>query len=98
MVPVSFPEQTKVLERPPSMSEKECGELPVWSDGTECISKWQMSWKERWHCLFNGFVWVRIVFGITQPPVLIEAHNEMFKPGVLIELEERGDEDNSAHT
>ena len=79
MEPVDFLEKVIDLQKPPSMTDEECTPLPVWTDGTECISKWKMSFSERLHCLFFGFVWLRVVFGRTQPPVMVEATNDMFK-------------------
>jgi hypothetical protein len=83
---VEFEEQVVVLLKPPSMIDEQCGSLPIWTDGSECISKWKMSFREKMHCLFCGFVWVRIISGNTQPPILIEAHNEMFKEEVKDDL------------
>lgn len=68
MKPVDFKEANKRLLRPSNMTDEECGPLFVFNDGKECISKWTMNWKERLHCLFSGFLWVRVVSGKTQPP------------------------------
>ena len=78
MKPSRFKESNKVLSKPSSMAKKECGSLPVFSDGKECISKWKMSWAERIHCLFRGYVWVRIRSGYTQPPIVITARGTEF--------------------
>lgn len=79
MFPVDFEEKTKVLQRPPDMTEKECSPLAVWNDGRECISKWQMTFGERLHCLFRGYVWLRVLSGHTQPPVSVVAEKTLFR-------------------
>lgn len=78
MKPVDFKESTKTLQRPRNMNEEECGSLSVFCDGFQCVSKWNMSWKERFHCFFRGFVWLRVLSGKTQPPVLIQAEKTIF--------------------
>lgn len=78
MKPIKFEEQTKELQKPSSMTDDECGSLPVFCDGNECVSKWKMSFAERLHCLFRGFIWVRIFSGNTQPPILIEPRETVF--------------------
>lgn len=60
------------------MTKEECGELHIYCDNTYCISKWKMSWRERLHCLFRGYVWLWVVSGQTQPPVKIEAKKTVF--------------------
>ena len=78
MVSTDFEESTKELQKPKSMTDEECGILPVWSDNRECISKWKMDWKERLHCLFRGYVWVRVLSGHTQPPIDVCAERTVF--------------------
>lgn len=78
MDPMKFVEANKNLQKPHGMTDEECGPLPVFNDGKECISKWDMSLKERLHCLFRGFVWVRVFSGDTQPPILIQAEKTVF--------------------
>ena len=71
MVPVDFPESGKVLERPSSMREDECGPLPVFTDNKQCVTCWKPSLKERLSILFHGKVWLGVLWGSTQPPVWI---------------------------
>ncbi len=78
MEPIAFDYQTKVLNRPEGMTEEECGPLPVYSDGEQCISLWKMSWRERISALIFGKVWLRIHSGHTQPPVAIDSTNQIF--------------------
>lgn len=69
MNPIAFKNQTKVLQKPTTMTDEECGPLPVFNDGKECISCWQLSLRERLKIAFTGILWLRIVSGATQPPV-----------------------------
>jgi len=79
MRPVKFKEVNKLLEKPSSMADKECFYLSVFTDGERCISKWKMSWMERFHCLFRGYVWLGVRSGKTQPPVYLLAKKTIFK-------------------
>jgi hypothetical protein len=79
MEPIEFKEANKELARPSSMTDEECGPLPVFVDERECISKWNMTFSERIHCLFRGFVWVRVFSRNTQPPILIQANKTVFE-------------------
>ena len=79
MKPTQFPESTKTLQRPDGMTEQECGPLPVYNDGTQSVSCWQMTWRERFSALFFGRVWLTVVFGYTQPPVALDAKKTIFE-------------------
>ena len=76
---VYFNEANKDLLRPSNMTDEECKTLPVFTDGHTCISKWKMSWLERLHCLFRGYVWVYVRSGATQPPICITAEKTAFE-------------------
>ena len=77
---ISFPEQTLTLGRPPSMSEEECGPLPVYltAEG-QVISCWRMTLRERFSALIFGKVWLWVWSGKTQPPVALEVKRTVFK-------------------
>lgn len=55
MTPVEFPEQTIVWAKnqPPYLP------LPAYTDATQTISCWQLTWRERWRVLVTGRVWLR---------------------------------------
>jgi len=53
--------------------------LPVWTDGEQCVSCWQMTWRERLAALLFGRVWLSVLSGSTQPPVCIEAERAYLK-------------------
>ena len=78
MEPIKFEQANKDLLKPEGMTDEECGSLPVWSDGKECISLWQMTWRERLSALFFGRVWLSVHSGFTQPPVWLMATKEIF--------------------
>ena len=72
MIGSKFPEATTALKAPTGM-EDTVYELPVWhTPGHPAfISKWRMTWLERLHCLFKGYVWLHILSD-SHPPVTIE--------------------------
>jgi hypothetical protein len=78
MKPVHFQEANKILGKPESMTDDECGALSVFNDGQICISCWKPSWKERFSILFYGRIWLSVYSGFTQPPVAIEGTNQIF--------------------
>lgn len=78
MEPIQFPQSNKVLARPQGMTDEECSPLPVFNDGTQSISCWKMTWRERIAALFFGKVWLFVVYGPTQPPVLLLAKKTVF--------------------
>lgn len=79
MEPLKFEQQVVILTKPNNMTDEECGPLPVYSDGQQCISLWRMSWRERLSSLFFGRVWLQIYSGKTQPPVALLATRKFFK-------------------
>lgn len=72
-IPVDFEESNKLLTKPPGMTDEECGPLPVFNDGQQSISCWQLPWRDRLRVLFTGKIWLGVCMGITQPPVFISA-------------------------
>ena len=71
MKPINFPQSIKVLQKPSTMSDKECCSLPVWSDGKQCVSCWRPTFAERLKILLTGKVWLGVMSGGTQPPVFL---------------------------
>ena len=55
MKPIEFPEQTMVWakDQPPYLP------LPAYVDGRETVSRWQLTWLERFRVLFSGRMWLR---------------------------------------
>jgi hypothetical protein len=63
----------------PAGQEEEIEPLPVYMDGEQCISCWQMSWRERLSALFFGRVWLSVLGGRTQPPVWLWVTREALR-------------------
>ena len=79
MEPTKFEQANKDLLKPQGMTDEECGSLPVFTDGNECISCWKMTCRERFSALFFGKVWLSVYSGQTQPPVWLMAAKQIFK-------------------
>ncbi len=82
MKPIRFKESTTTLGRPRSMTDEECGSLPVFRDDHRFVSCWKGDWKERLKFLFTGKVWLGVVTQGQQPPVWNTVHKPFDKgPG-----------------
>lgn len=67
---VDFPQSNKDLAPPSDLPEGvECGTLPVFTDGEECISVWELEGDDLIKVLESGRVFVRVLSGKTQPPI-----------------------------
>lgn len=82
MKPIDFPQSTKVLQKPSTMTDDECSSLHVWNDGKQCVSCWKASFKERLNVLFTGKVWLGVMSGKTQPPVFVAGEPVFEKPSI----------------
>lgn len=85
MNPQPFP-QANVLLRGGTASRfgtpHDVGHMPVHATGTEVISRWRLTLRERLLVLFRGDIWLRIR-GRTHAPVSLQADNpfELRRPG-----------------
>lgn len=79
MQPIKFKEANKDLLKPEGMTDAECGSLPIFTDGKQCISLWQLTWKERFQVLFFGRIWLGVLSGQTQPPVWLDSQKTVFR-------------------
>jgi len=79
MEPIPFKESNRMLTKPEGLSHEECGSLPAFTNGEVCITKHKMSFRERLHCLFKGYIWLHILSGSTQPPISIQAYKSAFE-------------------
>jgi len=79
MEPINFDEMNHKLLKPDNMTDEECSSLPIYTNGEVCVSKWKMTFKERLHCLFRGFVWVSVLSGVSQPPISIAPQKTVFE-------------------
>lgn len=65
MTPTAFPEQNRVWaeNQPPYLP------LPAYTNETETISCWQLTWRERAKVFFTGRLWLRQMnFGAALQP------------------------------
>lgn len=68
MKPVEFPQQTVVWAK----DQPEYLPLPAFTNETETISCWRLTWRERFTVLWNGILWLRQSnFGRPLQPQLI---------------------------
>ena len=82
MIPIKFKQANKDLLKPENYDVErngECGTLPVFSNGEECISLWKMTLVERFKSLFFGKIWMRVLSGNTQPPVSLSVNKDIFE-------------------
>lgn len=79
---MNFKEATRILGKPASMTDEECSSLPVWSDGTQCVSAWKAETKERLCILLTGRVWLSVLSGSTPPPVWVLGTQPFNKPTI----------------
>ena len=73
MKPIDFDESTAML-----IGSGDIKPLPVFKNGEQIISYWQMSWKERFQSLWYGKIWLSVKAETTQPPVFLSAEKTMF--------------------
>jgi hypothetical protein len=70
---VMFRQANKMLRGPDDTPE--IYPLPVFSDGSQCISYWQFSEEDWARIAANGGVYLSVLSGNTQPPVVIFTEN-----------------------
>ena len=66
-----FKEANRVLGKPHDMTDEECSDLSIFTDGFHCISCWNPTFIDRIKILFTGKIWLWVFAGSTQPPVSI---------------------------
>jgi len=79
--PTKFSESTKDLAKPVGWDDEKhgpCSSLPVFSDGTCCISRWAPTWRERFALIFGRPIWVFVHSGWTQPPIALSVEQTVF--------------------
>ena len=80
MEPIEFKHSNITLNPPPKNdSGIEIIAIRAWTDGSECVSCWRMSWRERFAALIFGKVWLSLLSGRTMPPAYVVACNEYLK-------------------
>lgn len=73
--PVEFEGQNLVL-RPPAGSEN-VSPLPIFRNGTCCVSCWELSDAEIAEIVKSRRVYLSVFFGQTQPPVFLGGEEEV---------------------
>lgn len=79
MKPIKFKQANRELQGPKLMTDDECRNLWVFTDDTECVSCWKLSFKERIRALIYGKVWLGVLSGNTQPPVWLDCNDTVFE-------------------
>ncbi len=80
MKPTNFIGVNKVLGPPENWIETThgpCEDLPIMHQHGICISRWRLTWKERWRLLIGAAVWCRVASGQSQPPVALSVEREL---------------------
>lgn len=75
MIPVDFPQRNRVLEKPKGMTDEECSDLEIFTDGKVCVSCWQLNKEELELIQKTGKVYLVVVSGKTQPPVSLHVES-----------------------
>lgn len=75
MNPVNFPTANKLLLAPVGM-ENECGDLPVFNDGRESISVWELSEQEIEQIVKSRKILLGVLAGASMPPVRLAVYIE----------------------
>lgn len=71
MKPAPFKEQNYTFK------DSKYEDLPAFISDREVISMWRMTWRERLHCLFRGYLWVSVA-DIAPAPIYITAEKSIF--------------------
>lgn len=61
-----------------NFANRSLNDLPVFTNGRECISCWQPSWPERFSVLLFGRVWVSAI-GRSLPAMNVEASRTLIE-------------------
>ena len=72
MRPIKFRHANLTLKGPKGGNIQD---LPAWSNGTYCVSCWRMTWRDRLTALFSGKLWLWVMSGRTQPPVVLSVED-----------------------
>lgn len=79
MKSIKFQEQNTTLRKSNSITDEACMSLPCFTDGIKVISKWKLTKEDIVHINEREFIWVKIFSGVTQPPIYLEAKEDIFQ-------------------
>lgn len=87
MIPIEFDEQNGVLTRPDDMTDEQCCSLPCFRNGERVISRWQMTWRERFEVAFSGKIWLSVWSGRSSPPVALMIDTPFLSHGPPVKVD-----------
>ena len=74
--PVDWYGANKILKAPQGVTEEPVQDLPIFSNGVVCVSRWQLSEKALKEINETGCIFVSCYSGQTQPPIFVGSHDE----------------------
>lgn len=74
MRPVEFDEQTIILGKPEVMTDEECAPLPVFRDGKQVISCWELTKEDLEEVARTGKVYLCVTGG-SHPPLHLQTES-----------------------
>lgn len=77
MTPIPFEKQNKVLTPTATNDGRDLQNISVLTDGQQCLSCWQMTWRERLAALLHGRLWLGVHSGATQPAIWMEVKRDV---------------------
>jgi hypothetical protein len=77
--PTDFPEKTRVLQKPPGMTDEECQPLAIHDTGEQLISRWEPTPEERRAIAAGAPIWLSVT-GRGHPPVNLEVVSPFDEP------------------
>ncbi len=80
MQPINFVGVNKVLSKPRSMTDGQCGSLPVYSNGQMCVSCWELNDQEIEAVVKTRILYIGVFSGQTQPPILVTPFKDLLIP------------------
>lgn len=81
MKPTNFPEANRTYTAPRG-HEDDVAPLRTWTDGSETVSLWRPSWRERFSLLLHGKLWLHVM-GAPPQPVSLSCKRTYFMPGYV---------------
>lgn len=75
--PTDWYGRNKILKAPKGTTEEQVCDLPIFSNGVVCVSRWQLSEQALKEAAETGCLFISIMSGDTQPPVFVGSHNEV---------------------
>lgn len=85
MKPVEFKEQNVILGKPESMTDEECEQLPIFTNGEQCISCWEVTEEELKEIVETKRIWVSVLSGSTQPPICLSVSTLFVEEDQVVE-------------